>query len=204
MTTTSPGCSWARSRRCRAWGANIVDERFAEGGDIDTAVTMLRFENGALGVVEMSRRSAWGYDIRTEVAGADREGRRRGATRRRPRRSRGGSASRATTTRASPIGSRTPIGSSSRRSSGRSARADSRARARGGARDPPRRRRCAAELAGTAAGPRCRRDGRVGRVTGEVVRHVRSRSRPGTCPRDHARDRRLAIPVVPDRRPRAR
>ena len=31
---------------------------------------MLRFDNGALGVVEMSRRSAWGYDIRTEVAGA--------------------------------------------------------------------------------------------------------------------------------------
>jgi myo-inositol 2-dehydrogenase/D-chiro-inositol 1-dehydrogenase len=54
-----------------AWGANIIDDRFAEGGDIDTAVTMLRFENGALGVVEMSRRSAWGYDIRTEVAGYD-------------------------------------------------------------------------------------------------------------------------------------
>jgi myo-inositol 2-dehydrogenase/D-chiro-inositol 1-dehydrogenase len=54
-----------------AWGANLIDDRFAEGGDIDTAVTMLRFENGALGVVEMSRRSAWGYDIRTEVAGHD-------------------------------------------------------------------------------------------------------------------------------------
>jgi myo-inositol 2-dehydrogenase / D-chiro-inositol 1-dehydrogenase len=54
-----------------AWGANIIDDRFAEGDDIDTAVTMLRFENGALGVVEMSRRSAWGYDIRTEVAGYD-------------------------------------------------------------------------------------------------------------------------------------
>jgi myo-inositol 2-dehydrogenase/D-chiro-inositol 1-dehydrogenase len=54
-----------------AWGTVIIDERFAEGGDIDTAVTMLRFTNGALGVVEMSRRSAWGYDIRTEVAGAD-------------------------------------------------------------------------------------------------------------------------------------
>ena len=33
-------------------------------------MTMLRFRNGALGVVEMSRHSAWGYDIRTEVAGA--------------------------------------------------------------------------------------------------------------------------------------
>jgi myo-inositol 2-dehydrogenase/D-chiro-inositol 1-dehydrogenase len=54
-----------------AWGSNLIDDVFAEGGDIDTAVTMLRFVNGALGVVEMSRRSAWGYDIRTEVAGAD-------------------------------------------------------------------------------------------------------------------------------------
>jgi myo-inositol 2-dehydrogenase/D-chiro-inositol 1-dehydrogenase len=54
-----------------AWGANIVDKRFEDGGDVDTAVTMLRFRNGALGVVEMSRHSAWGYDIRTEVAGAD-------------------------------------------------------------------------------------------------------------------------------------
>ena len=54
-----------------AWGSVLIDDRFAEGSDIDTAVTMLRFENGALGVVEMSRRSAWGYDIRTEVAGAD-------------------------------------------------------------------------------------------------------------------------------------
>ena len=53
-----------------AWGSNLIDKRFDEGGDVDTAVTMLRFHNGALGVVEMSRRSAWGYDIRTEVAGS--------------------------------------------------------------------------------------------------------------------------------------
>jgi myo-inositol 2-dehydrogenase / D-chiro-inositol 1-dehydrogenase len=53
-----------------AWGGNLIDKRFEDGADIDTAVTMLRFRNGALGVVEMSRRSAWGYDIRTEVAGA--------------------------------------------------------------------------------------------------------------------------------------
>jgi myo-inositol 2-dehydrogenase/D-chiro-inositol 1-dehydrogenase len=53
-----------------AWGNVLIDERFREGGDIDTAVTMLRFESGALGVVEMSRRSAWGYDIRTEVSGS--------------------------------------------------------------------------------------------------------------------------------------
>ncbi|MBF6605011.1 MAG: Gfo/Idh/MocA family oxidoreductase [Chloroflexi bacterium] len=53
-----------------AWGSVLFDDRFGDGGDIDTAVTMLRFRNGALGVVEMSRHSAWGYDIRTEVAGA--------------------------------------------------------------------------------------------------------------------------------------
>jgi myo-inositol 2-dehydrogenase / D-chiro-inositol 1-dehydrogenase len=53
-----------------AWGSVLVDQRFAEGDDVDTAVVMLRFREGALGVVEMSRRSTWGYDIRTEVAGA--------------------------------------------------------------------------------------------------------------------------------------
>lgn len=53
-----------------AWGATLIDERFQEAGDVDTAVTLLRFANGALGVVETARRSAWGYDIRTEVAGA--------------------------------------------------------------------------------------------------------------------------------------
>lgn len=53
-----------------AWGAVLIDERFAQADDADTAVTMLRFRNGVLGVVETSRRSTWGYDIRTEVAGS--------------------------------------------------------------------------------------------------------------------------------------
>jgi myo-inositol 2-dehydrogenase/D-chiro-inositol 1-dehydrogenase len=54
-----------------AWGAVLFDERFGQVGDIDTAVTMLRFVDGALGVIETSRHSKWGYDIRTEVAGAE-------------------------------------------------------------------------------------------------------------------------------------
>ncbi len=54
----------------QAWGSVLVDQRFAEAADVDTAATLLRFRNGALGVVEMSRHSAWGYDIRTEVAGS--------------------------------------------------------------------------------------------------------------------------------------
>ncbi|HYY31804.1 MAG TPA: inositol 2-dehydrogenase [Chthoniobacterales bacterium] len=53
-----------------AWGAVLFDEKFSKASDVDTAVTMLRFANGALGVVETARHSNWGYDIRTEVAGA--------------------------------------------------------------------------------------------------------------------------------------
>ncbi len=53
-----------------AWGDVLIDERFSQANDADTAVTMLRFKNGVLGVVETSRRSNWGYDIRTEVAGS--------------------------------------------------------------------------------------------------------------------------------------
>jgi myo-inositol 2-dehydrogenase/D-chiro-inositol 1-dehydrogenase len=54
----------------QVWGAVLTDERFTAAGDVDTAVTMLRFASGALGVVETARHSAWGYDIRTEVAGS--------------------------------------------------------------------------------------------------------------------------------------
>lgn len=54
----------------QAWGAVLIDERFSQASDVDTAVTLLRFKNGVLGVTETSRRSNWGYDIRTEVAGS--------------------------------------------------------------------------------------------------------------------------------------
>jgi myo-inositol 2-dehydrogenase / D-chiro-inositol 1-dehydrogenase len=53
-----------------AWGGVLIDERFSKANDIDTAVTLLRFRDGVLGVMETSRRSNWGYDIRTEVAGS--------------------------------------------------------------------------------------------------------------------------------------
>ncbi len=53
-----------------AWASVLFDERFAKADDWDTSVIMLKFRNGALGVVETSRHSTWGYDIRTEVAGA--------------------------------------------------------------------------------------------------------------------------------------
>src|SRR4029077_5261498 len=53
-----------------AWGTVLVDERFSEAHDADTAVTLLRFANSALGVIETSRHSNWGYDIRAEIAGS--------------------------------------------------------------------------------------------------------------------------------------
>jgi myo-inositol 2-dehydrogenase/D-chiro-inositol 1-dehydrogenase len=53
-----------------AWADVLIDERFAKAKDADTAFTLLRFKKGVLGVVETSRRSNWGYDIRTEVAGS--------------------------------------------------------------------------------------------------------------------------------------
>jgi myo-inositol 2-dehydrogenase/D-chiro-inositol 1-dehydrogenase len=53
-----------------AWATVLAEPSFAEANDFDTALAMLRFENGAMGVVETARHSPWGYDIRTEVAGA--------------------------------------------------------------------------------------------------------------------------------------
>jgi myo-inositol 2-dehydrogenase/D-chiro-inositol 1-dehydrogenase len=53
-----------------AWASVLFDDRFAQANDWDTSLTVLKFRNGALGVLETSRHSAWGYDIRTEVAGA--------------------------------------------------------------------------------------------------------------------------------------
>ncbi len=53
-----------------AWASTLFDERFSQADDWDTSVAMLKFRDGALGVVETARHSTWGYDIRTEVAGA--------------------------------------------------------------------------------------------------------------------------------------
>jgi myo-inositol 2-dehydrogenase/D-chiro-inositol 1-dehydrogenase len=53
-----------------AWGSVLIESSYADAGDVDTAVAMLRFTNGALGVLEGARRASWGYDIRTEIAGS--------------------------------------------------------------------------------------------------------------------------------------
>ncbi len=46
-----------------------ADPAFAALGDIDTAVVVLRFENGALGVIDNSRGAHYGYECSTEVMG---------------------------------------------------------------------------------------------------------------------------------------
>ncbi len=52
-----------------AYGTALSDPGFAEIGDIDTAVVVLRFENGALGVIDDSRAAGYGYECSTEVMG---------------------------------------------------------------------------------------------------------------------------------------
>lgn len=57
--------------RVHAEGARLVCDELEAVGDIDNAVVNLRMESGALGQVEVSRNAFYGYDVRTEVLGAD-------------------------------------------------------------------------------------------------------------------------------------
>jgi myo-inositol 2-dehydrogenase/D-chiro-inositol 1-dehydrogenase len=50
-----------------AYGAVNIDSAYEKYGDVDTAVVILKFENGALGVIDNSRAAHYGYDQRTEV-----------------------------------------------------------------------------------------------------------------------------------------
>ena len=54
-----------------AMAACLVDPMFAELGDVDTSIVTLRFESGALAVIDNSRRSGFGYDLRTEIFGSE-------------------------------------------------------------------------------------------------------------------------------------
>jgi len=53
-----------------AAGGVLVDPEIGKAGDIDTAVVTLRFENGAIGTIDNSRKSVYGYDQRVEVFGS--------------------------------------------------------------------------------------------------------------------------------------
>ncbi len=51
-------------------GGVMVDQRIGEAGDIDTAVTTLRFRGGAIGIIDNSRKAVYGYDQTVEVFGS--------------------------------------------------------------------------------------------------------------------------------------
>lgn len=53
----------------QAAGSVQVFPDLAASGDVDTAVVNLKFASGAIGSVELSRRVAFGEDVRTEVHG---------------------------------------------------------------------------------------------------------------------------------------
>ena len=53
-----------------ATGTVRVEPALAEFGDIDYGLVILRFGNGALGIVQNSWRAPWGYEIRAEVYGS--------------------------------------------------------------------------------------------------------------------------------------
>ncbi len=50
-------------------GAVLVDPAIGEAGDVDTAVVTVKFESGAIAVIDNSRKAVYGYDQRVEVFG---------------------------------------------------------------------------------------------------------------------------------------
>ncbi len=50
-----------------ATGGILIEEELSEFGDIDTNVVTLKFTNGAVGVIDNSRKAVYGYDQRLEV-----------------------------------------------------------------------------------------------------------------------------------------
>lgn len=53
-----------------ALGNVLVDPKIGEAGDVDTAIVTLKLANGALGVIDNSRKAVYGYDQRAEVFGS--------------------------------------------------------------------------------------------------------------------------------------
>ena len=50
-------------------GGALAYPEMKQIGDIDNAIINMNFENGTLGVVDLSRNAVYGYDIRTEILG---------------------------------------------------------------------------------------------------------------------------------------
>jgi myo-inositol 2-dehydrogenase/D-chiro-inositol 1-dehydrogenase len=50
--------------------SSLVDPAIGEAGDVDTAIIIVKFENGEFCVIDNSRRAAYGYDQRAEAFGS--------------------------------------------------------------------------------------------------------------------------------------
>ncbi|MCC7373084.1 MAG: inositol 2-dehydrogenase [Verrucomicrobiales bacterium] len=57
-------------REVYATGGVRVNPAIGEAGDLDTAVVLLKFANGVVGVIENCRQAVYGYDQRVEVFGS--------------------------------------------------------------------------------------------------------------------------------------
>ncbi|MFX0105194.1 MAG: inositol 2-dehydrogenase [Candidatus Hodarchaeota archaeon] len=53
-----------------ATGGVLIDPEIGKLGDIDTAVAVLKFQNGAIGIIDNTRQAVYGYDQRVEVFGS--------------------------------------------------------------------------------------------------------------------------------------
>lgn len=53
-----------------AIGSVLCDPAIEDAGDVDTAVTTLRYANGIIGTISNSRQAVYGYDQRVEVLGS--------------------------------------------------------------------------------------------------------------------------------------
>ena len=53
-----------------ATGSALVDPSIESFGDVDTSIVVLRFQGGALCVIDDSREAIYGYDVRAELHGA--------------------------------------------------------------------------------------------------------------------------------------
>ncbi|UQS84115.1 inositol 2-dehydrogenase [Bombilactobacillus thymidiniphilus] len=53
-----------------AIGDSLIDPEIGKVGDIDTAIVTLKFENGAIGEIDNSRKAVYGHDQRAEVFGS--------------------------------------------------------------------------------------------------------------------------------------
>jgi myo-inositol 2-dehydrogenase/D-chiro-inositol 1-dehydrogenase len=53
-----------------AVGQNLIDPEIKKAGDVDTAVTTLKYKSGAICTIDNSRKAVYGYDQRLEVFGS--------------------------------------------------------------------------------------------------------------------------------------